>query len=183
MLMSTENNVVYSVKIPEGREVMIEGDVITVKGALGTNSRKFNDALVSITKDGDAVTISALNEKKLRKKAANTANAIRKEIENDMKGVGEHFEIMMETVFSHFPITVEVKDREVNIKNIFGERFQRVIDIVGSTKVDVKDNVVKVYGISRDDVSQTAANIRKGCKAHNKDERIFQDGVYYSIVE
>ena len=181
--MSTENNVSYVIKIPEGKEVSIDGDRITVKGSLGTNGRKFNDALVGITKEGDTITISAVNEKKLRKKAANTANAIRKEIENDIEGVGKHFEIMMETVFSHFPITVEVKGKNVNVKNIFGERVQRVIDIVGSTKVEVKDNTVKVYGTSRDDVSQTAANIRKGCKAYNKDERIFQDGVYYSVSE
>ncbi|EQD42534.1 ribosomal protein L6, partial [mine drainage metagenome] len=37
------------------------------------------------------------------------------------------------------------------------------------------------YGSKHDDVSQTAANITKACKVRAKDERIFQDGIYYKM--
>jgi large subunit ribosomal protein L6 len=67
------------------------------------------------------------------------------------------------------------------IKNLIGERAPRLASIAGTTKVEVKGQNVRLYGTSKDDVSQTAANIRKACKIRKKDGRIFQDGIYYAI--
>ena len=183
MFMSTEKKTVHTIPVPSGVNVAIEGDRVSISGSLGTNKRKFNAALVEVAKEGDSITVTAIGRKKLAKRSRNVSNAARKEIENDITGVGSHFEVMMETVFSHFPITVEVKGKEVHIKNILGERVPRTSKIVGDTKIEVKDKMVRIYGINRDDVSQTAANIREACKTRNKDERVFQDGVYYSINE
>ena len=44
-----------------------------------------------------------------------------------------------------------------------------------------KGQDMRLYGTSKDDVTQTAANLRKAVKIRKKDERTFQDGVYYSI--
>jgi large subunit ribosomal protein L6 len=76
---------------------------------------------------------------------------------------------------------VEVKGDELLIKNIIGERFPRSSKIVGSTKIEIKGQNVRIYGTSLDDVTQTAGNIRLRCKMRNKDIRIFQDGLYYEI--
>ena len=45
----------------------------------------------------------------------------------------------------------------------------------------MKGQNVRVYGPSLDDVSQTAANIRKACRMRNKDTRVFQDGLYFEV--
>ena len=92
------------------------------------------------------------------------------------------FEFKMKSVHAHFPITVEVKGQAININNIIGESASRgIAKIAGATKVEVKGQNVRLYGPSLDDVSQTAANIRKACRMRNKDTRVFQDGLYFEV--
>lgn len=169
------------VAIPEGTNVEVDGEVVRVKGPLGENTRKFDGSLLSVAKEGNKITVSATQNKVLRKKAEVSVNSMVKEISNDVNGVNKYFEEQMETVFLHFPIIMEAKGDTFTIKNIFGERKPRTARIVGSTKIEVKDKNVRIYGTSRDDVSQTAANIRMACKVTNKDVRVFQDGVYHSL--
>ncbi|MGA2800081.1 MAG: 50S ribosomal protein L6 [Candidatus Micrarchaeaceae archaeon] len=166
-------------KIKEGVTVEIKGNEVETKGSLGSNKRKFNDALLKLTKKGDSITIDSIKDKVLAKKAAKAEVSFKKELENDMHGVTEHFERKMKTVFAHFPITVEVKGSDVLIKNLIGERYPRTSKIVGATKVEVKGQNLRIYGTSLDDVTQTSANIRQVCKMKNKDTRVFQDGLYY----
>ncbi len=173
----------YKLEIPEGITVEVRGREVEVKGSLGTNKRRFNDALVTLKKEGSALVVAPVADKKLAKKSLNAAHALSSEIRNDIAGVSKPFEVHMGIVFAHFPITIEIKGAEVHIKNIFGERVPRIAKVVGQTKVEVKEKTVRVHGISRDDVSQTAANIRLATKAHRKDERVFQDGVYYALED
>jgi len=173
--------VTEDVEIPQGVSVEINGEEITVKGPLGVNVRRFNGALLSVSKHDNKIHIAQSNRRNLARKSAFAVGTLAKELSNDMKGVQNYFEIRMETVFMHFPIILEAKGNTFTIKNIFGERKPRVARIVGSTKVEVKDKNVRVYGTKLDDVSQTAANIRLACKVTNKDDRVFQDGVYYSL--
>jgi large subunit ribosomal protein L6 len=174
-------NEMIELPIIDGASIEIKGDEIETKGSLGTNKRKFNDALLKISKKDNKIVIEPIKYKTLAKKAMKAENSIRKEIENDMKGVNTLFERNMRIVFAHFPITVEVKGDELLIKNIIGERFPRSSKIVGSTKIEIKGQNVRIYGTSLDDVTQTAGNIRLRCKMRNKDIRIFQDGLYYEI--
>jgi large subunit ribosomal protein L6 len=174
-------NEMIELPIVDGASIEIKGDEIETKGSLGTNKRKFNDALLKISKKDNKIVIEPIKYKTLAKKAMKAENSIRKEIENDMKGVNTLFERNMRIVFAHFPITVEVKGDELLIKNIIGERFPRSSKIVGSTKIEIKGQNVRIYGTSLDDVTQTAGNIRLRCKMRNKDIRIFQDGLYYEI--
>lgn len=169
------------VETPAGVQVEIKGNEIVVKGSLGSNTRKFNDALLKLTKDGNKVNIEPAGKDALAKKSMMAERAFAKELNNDIAGVQKHFEKNMQTVFAHFPITVEVKGDTVLIKNLIGERAPRTSKIVGTTKVEVKGQNIRVYGTSLDDVSQTAANMRIACKIPKKDSRIFQDGIYYTI--
>ncbi len=169
------------IEIPSGVQVDINGDVVTVKGSLGTNTRRFNDALVSVAKEGGKVVIKPAAHKVLKRKAATTEIAFAKEIRNDIAGVGTYYEKNMQVVFAHFPASVEVKGGTVLIKNLIGERAPRVAKTVGGTKVEVKGNNIRLYGTSLDDVSQTAANMRAACRIRRKDSRVFQDGVYFAV--
>jgi large subunit ribosomal protein L6 len=171
------------IKIPEGVNVSIDSGVVITKGSLGTNKRKINSTLLEVSKTDDKIIIIPIKSKILGAKAAMSENSFAKELMNDMKGVTKHFEITMQTTHSHFPLVLEVKGDSLLIKNMIGERAPRSAKIAGGTKVEVKGQNVRVYGTSLDDVSQTAANIRKACKIVKKDERVFQDGVYYALEE
>ncbi|MCL4378943.1 MAG: 50S ribosomal protein L6 [Candidatus Marsarchaeota archaeon] len=172
-----------TLKIPDGITANVDGDVISVKGSLGENRRKFNSSLLGVSVGQDGITIKATELKELRKKAEVSERSLAKEISNDMAGVAKYFEIRMQSLHAHFPLTSEVKDGVVLIKNIAGERSPRTAKIAGGTKVEIKGQDLRIYGTMLDDVTQTAANIRKACKIRHRDERVFQDGIYYAIEE
>ncbi len=169
------------IEIPSGVQVEIKGNEVSTKGSDGSNTRRFNDALLKLSKQGSKVVIESVAHKQLMKKAGMAEISIAKQIRNDMQGVGVPFERSMQVVFAHFPITVEAKGDTLLIKNLIGERAPRTARLVGSTKVDVKGANIRVYGPNIDDVSQTCANMRKACKIREKDSRVFQDGIYFAI--
>jgi large subunit ribosomal protein L6 len=169
------------IEVPEGVQIGVNGNVVTTKGQLGENARRFNDALISVVKEGSKISIKPTEFKKLRKKGMMAENSFAKEIMNDIYGVQKGYEKNMQSVFAHFPTAVEISGKKILIKNFIGERAPRKVDIVGETKVEVKGQAVRVYGPSKDDVSQTCANIRKTCKIRRKDERTFQDGLYFAV--
>jgi large subunit ribosomal protein L6 len=98
-----------------------------------------------------------------------------------LKGVTDGFIYKMKIVYSHFPISVEVKGKEVLIKNFTGERSPRKAHIIGYTSVRMegKDTVL-IEGIDIEEVAQTAANIQQSTKIRKKDIRVFMDGIYVS---
>jgi large subunit ribosomal protein L6 len=171
------------IELPQGVTAEINGNEVAIRGSLGSNSRKFNDTLLIVTKEGSTIKVDSTQERAIREKALNSVKSFATEIRNDINGVQKHFEVKMEVVFSHFPATVEVKGARIAINKILGERIPRYANIVGTTKVEVKDKAVRIYGTSLDNVTQTAANVRTACKIRKKDIRIFQDGVYYAAVE
>ena len=169
------------IPLPDGIKAEIKGSTIAISGKLGTNTRIFNDALVNIKAGNGKITLDHVKEKKLVEKGMNAENALSREIQNDLKGVSQFFEFKMKSVHAHFPITVEVKGPMLSINNIIGERTPRFAAIVGSTKLEIKGQNIRLYGTSLDEVSQTAANIRKACRMRNKDTRVFQDGIYFEV--
>jgi large subunit ribosomal protein L6 len=170
------------IALPEGVKAEVKGHMLAISGKLGTNSRKFNDALVEIKAGQGKITLDHVKDKKLLDKGMNAENALSKEVQNDIKGVTQYFEFKMKSIHAHFPITVEVKGQDLNINNIIGERVpQASRRMAGGTKIEVKGQNVRLYGTSLDDVSQTAANIRKACRMRNKDTRVFQDGLYFEV--
>ncbi|MDE1856919.1 MAG: 50S ribosomal protein L6 [Candidatus Micrarchaeota archaeon] len=170
-----------SVEVPSGVTIEIKDGTITVKGSAGANTRRFNDAMLKVSKEGANVNIEAVMGTPLARKAVKAEGALAKEIRNDIAGAQKPFEINMQTVSAHFPMALEVKGDTLIIKNVLGERAPRKAHIVGHTKVEAKGQAVRIHGPSHDDVSQTAANIRMACRVRRKDTRVFQDGIYYAL--
>ncbi len=169
------------IQIPTGVTVEVNDNVITTKGSLGTNTRSANSKFLTVSKKDNTVVIEPVKNEKLAKKAMEAEMSMAKEIQNDMLGVTKNFEIKMKAVFAHFPMSIEIRGDKVLVNNLIGERSPRVANIRTNSKVEAKGQDVRVYGISKDAVSQTAANIKLSCKIRKKDDRAFQDGVYYEI--
>ncbi|MDK2463615.1 MAG: 50S ribosomal protein L6 [Candidatus Korarchaeota archaeon] len=170
---------VEEVPIVEGVEVSVEGDVIRVKGPLGELSRKYDSRMVDVEADPEEkkVILRTYNPRKFQRAYIGTVAA---HIKNMMKGVTEGFRKEMIVVYAHFPIKVEVDEerRLVLIHNFLGERSPRVAKIVGDVKVTVEGDRIHIEGISKEDVGQTAANIRQATRIKRKDPRVFMDGIY-----
>ncbi len=165
------------VEVPDGVSVEVSGAWIKVEGPKGKLERKFDENIVSLEIEGSKVIVRVFGKRKFHKAYLNT---VASHIRNMIKGVTEGFSKEMIVAFAHFPIKVEVDEEKklVIISNFLGEKSPRYAKIVGDTKVKVQGDRIYVEGISKEDVGQTAANIRWATKIKDKDPRVFMDGIY-----
>ena len=164
-----------TIEIPEGVEVIIENNEVSVKGPNGEDSRKFTYPNVSIKEENDVVVLETAFPKKKDKAMIGTTRA---HINNMLIGVTDGFEYHMKIVFAHFPMTVKVQNDTVVIDNFLGERHPRTAKIVGNSQVAVKGDEVTITGINKEHVGQTMANLEQATKIKGRDPRVFQDGIY-----
>ncbi len=174
------NEEMMEIEMPNGVQAEVKGNEVSVKGALGTNTRRFNDSLLTVSVSGNKLSIVPAESKKLKEKSKTAEVSFAKAVRNDIDGVIKYYEANMQTVSAHFPISLEIKGDTLLIKNLIGERAPRTAYIVGKSKAEVKGQNLRIYGISKEEVSQSAANVRRACRIRFKDTRIFQDGLYFT---
>lgn len=164
------------VMIPSAVKLTKEGSWIVAKGKLGTVKKDFLKIPVTITIEGNKVTIKPYGK---RKRDLAVTNTVRSIIQGMANGVEKGYTYKVKVIFAHFPISVKVKGKEVHIENFFGERSARVAKIKGdATKVEVQGEDLVIKGPSLEDVSQTSANVEQSTKIKDKDQRVFLDGLY-----
>ncbi len=168
------------IDIDKGVTISVDGSTVTIKGKLGSCTKKFNRRLISVSSSNSKIKVEEASNKKLAKKAVLAAQAFSSELSTSIKGVEHGIEQKMVIFFAHFPMSIEIKGKTILIKNIFGERISRETRTVGDTKVEVKGQAITVKGVDAYDVGQTVANLRKICFARGFDTRVFQDGIYKS---
>ncbi|MBQ6098787.1 MAG: 50S ribosomal protein L6 [Methanobrevibacter sp.] len=168
------------IEIPEGVEVIIENNEVSVKGPNGENSRKFTYPNVSIKEENDVLVLETAFPKKKDKAMIGTTRA---HLNNMIIGVTDGFEYHMKIVYAHFPMNVKVQNDVVVIDNFLGERHPRSAKIVGDSKVAVKGDEVTITGINKEHVGQTMANLEQATKIKGRDPRVFQDGIYLTSKE
>ena len=182
MATSTDQEIMAEVEAPASVKIAKEGNILSIKGKLGTVKKDFTKIPATLTVEGNKVTIKPYGSRKRDLAVTHTARSI---IESMVKGVEKGYTYKLKIIFAHFPISVKVKGKEVSVENFFGERSPRSSRIIGdATKVNVVGEDVVVQGPSLEDVSQTAANIELSTKIKDKDQRVFLDGLYvYSREE
>lgn len=163
------------IEIPEGVETNLEGNMLIVRGKEGEVKKRFNINKLVFEKTGNKIKIG---NKKSTKKEKKMMNTITKHIKNMIKGVQEKFEYKLKICFSHFPITVEIKDKDVTIKNFLGEKIARKTRILDDTEVKIEKDIIIVSSVDKECAGQTAANFEKATRISNRDRRIFQDGIF-----
>ncbi|WP_178649754.1 50S ribosomal protein L6 [uncultured Methanobrevibacter sp.] len=163
------------IEIPEGVEVIIDKNEVSVKGPNGKDSRIFTYPKVSIKEEDGLVVLETSFPKKKDKAMIGTTKA---HISNMITGVTDGFKYTMKILFAHFPMTVKVNKDVVVIDNFLGERHPRQAKIIGDSKVVVKGDEVTITGINKEHVGQTMANLEQATKIKGRDPRVFQDGIY-----
>ena len=163
------------ISIPEGVEVKIEGDTITVKGEGGELRRKFSIKKMIFEKNGNKIILGKEISTKNDKKRINTMKA---HIKNMLNGAKEKFEYELKVVSSHFPITVEINGNVATVKNFLGEKIPRKVKIIDGVDVSINKDVISIKSNSKESAGQTAANFEAATKIRMRDRRIFQDGIF-----
>ncbi len=163
------------IDIPDGVNVSIQGNMVTVSGKNGSVNREFIHPRISIIIAGKTIIIRA---EKVKKKTQALYGTWRSHLRNMITGLTEGFEYKMKAVYSHFPMKISVKGDHVEIDNFLGEAVPRRAKILGDTVVKISGQELSVTGIDKEHVGQTAANIEQKTKIKRFDPRVFQDGIY-----
>ena len=166
----------HTIEIPQGVQVSVQGNKVTVKGSKGEIARDFRYPRTTITLNGNTLTVKGESDRKKDKAVVGTWRA---HINNMIYGVTKGYSYKMKIVFMHFPMTVKVEGKTIIINNFLGEKGPRKTTVVGDdVKVNVGKEEITVTGIDVEHVGQTAANIERACYKSKKDVRVFQDGIY-----
>jgi large subunit ribosomal protein L6 len=170
-----KKELIKKIEIPEGIEVSINKDKVTVKNDGKKNEREFDLLSIKMEKKGNEII---LEEKKASKKEKRRMNTIASHIKNMIKGVQEHFVYELKIAASHFPMTVKVEGNKALIKNFLGEKVDRICAIPKGAEVKVDGRAITVKSYSKEIAGQAAANFETATRITNRDRRTFQDGIF-----
>jgi large subunit ribosomal protein L6 len=163
------------IEIPDDVSVAVDGLDVTVEGPNGSVERELWYPDVTVSVEDDCVTIEADDD---ARKTKSTVGTFESHIRNAFHGVTEGWEYEMEINYEHFPMQVSVEGDDVVVENFLGEQAPRRCGIVGDTDIEIDDPVVSLSGPDKEDVGQTAGNIRQTTKVREKDTRVFEDGIF-----
>ena len=171
-----------TIPLPEGVSAsleIVEGvKELTVQGPKGTVKRRFAHPLINITTDNDKVTLEIKNATKRHKTIVNTYRA---HIRNLIKGVTEGFTYKLKICYSHFPMSVSIQNGKLIVKNFYGEKHPRTLDLPKDVSVKINGSIIELQGIDIEKVGNCATSIEQLTRITNRDRRIFQDGIF--IIE
>jgi large subunit ribosomal protein L6 len=163
------------IDIPDDVSAEMDHLDLTVDGPEGsvTKTLWYPDITVGV-EDGTVVIESEEDDAKTNA----TVGTFESHVKNMFHGATEGWEYKMEVFYAHFPMQVSVEGDEVVIENFLGEKAPRHAKIRGATDVQVDGEEITLSGPDKEDVGQTAADIEQLTRVKDKDQRVFQDGVY-----
>ena len=143
------------IEIPQGVEVKIEGQIVTVKGPKGELLRKVQPDLdIQQNENKIIVTLKDTNAPPKTKALWGTTRTL---IQNMVIGVTEGFEKKLEIEGLGYKGSVEGKDLTLQV----GFTHPVKIEAPEGIKFSIEKNVIIVSGIDKELVGQTAARIKK----------------------
>ena len=166
---------VRKVTIPEGVKAQLDGAQLRMNGPKGQLSRTMRFPQLTVTCEGNNVTIATESTRKQITAMVGTYEAHTK---NMIRGVTEGFEYRMKVVYSHFPIQLKLQGNRLEIANFLGEKKARYARIEAGVTAKVANDEVVLTGIDRELVGTSAANIEHATRIRDRDPRVFQDGIY-----
>ncbi|MEA3414299.1 MAG: 50S ribosomal protein L6 [Nanoarchaeota archaeon] len=163
------------IEIPEGIEIKLEENNITIKGPEGENSRTFKIGRLDFNIKDNKIILGNKFSTKTEKKIMNTLVA---HIKNMIKGVQEKFEYQLKICFSHFPFTIKQEGNKIIVKNFLGEKVDRIVEMPKGAEIEIKKDIITIKSIDKEIAGQASANLEAITKIKRRDKRIFQDGIY-----
>ncbi len=140
--------------IPAGVTVTNEDNTLTVKGPKGELKETFNKNL-KITVEGETLKVERPNDTKEMKSIHGTTNAL---ISNMLIGVSEGFVKELSIIGVGYRCNVSGKTLELSV----GYSHPVKVEVPATLTVEAPSNTeIKISGISRQEVSEFAANVRK----------------------
>ncbi|MDM4766789.1 50S ribosomal protein L6 [Pelomonas sp. SE-A7] len=141
------------VAVPQGVDVTINADQISVKGTLGTLTRPVN-ALVTVKNEGGKLSFTPVNESKEADAMSGTMRAL---VANMVTGVSKGFERKLNLVGVGF--RAQAQGQKLNLQ--IGFSHPVVKDMPAGIKVECATQTeILIKGADRQVVGQIAAEVR-----------------------
>ena len=141
------------VQLPDGIDVKIERNFVSVKGPKGELSREFAREM-KIEKQENQLIVSVAKQ---TKRSAALWGLSRVLLSNMIEGVKNGFEKKLEIEGVGYKVALQGKDLLLNLGYSHPIEFKAVEGI----DFKVEKNSITISGINKETVGQTAANIRK----------------------
>lgn len=141
------------IEIPEGVEVKLDNNTVTVKGPKGTLTRKMH-AEMKINIEDNIVTVSRPTEGKMHRSLHGTTRSL---VNNMIEGVSKGFEKELEIIGVGYRATLQ------GTKLVVGAGYSHPVEInhIEGIEFDVPKNTqVIIKGIDKELVGAVASNIR-----------------------
>jgi large subunit ribosomal protein L6 len=161
------------ITVPQGVEVQITADQITVKGANGTLTRAANK-LVTVERDGAVITLAPANDSAAANAMSGTMRAL---LNNMVNGVSKGFERKLTLVGVGF--RAQAAGSKLNLQIGFSHPVVKEMP-AGVTVACATQTEILIKGADRQAVGQVAAEVRairppepyKGKGIRYADERV-----------
>ena len=141
------------IALPQGAEVAIKGDVITVKGPLGTISQPANK-LVTVTNDNGTLKLAPADESREANAMSGTMRAL---VANMVSGVTKGFERKLTLVGVGY--RAQAQGDKLNLS--LGFSHPVVHQMPEGVKAETPSQTeIVIKGIDKQKVGQTAAEVR-----------------------
>jgi len=142
------------IKLPVGTQAKIESGFIIVKGPKGELKEKTHD-LVNIDINKEEAVVSVKDSKNKKERAL--WGLYRSLINNMVQGVNQDFEKKLEVVGVGYRVSLSGKKLTLNV----GYSHPVNIDLPDGINAEVEGNNITISGISKQQVGEIAAQIRK----------------------
>ncbi len=141
------------IEIPDGVEVNIKDNVVTVKGPLGELSHQVPDGISATVAEGQIIFKRATEQQEHRA----LHGLVRAVVANMVKGVVEGFEKRLE--FQGVGYRAQMQGK--NLRLYVGFSHEVIIEPLEGVEIEISDNnQIVVRGMDKQVVGQMAANIR-----------------------
>lgn len=143
------------VEIPGGVQVDLKGSHVTVKGPKGELQRTFSP-FIGIAMEANQLVITRKSDHPAERALHGTTRAV---LANMIHGVSKGFEIILEVEGVGYRAEMDGKTLVLHVGYSHPVRMEPPAGIAFET--DAKTRQIKVQGFDKEEVGQTAANIRK----------------------
>lgn len=142
------------IEIPEGVEVKVDGNSVTVKGPKGTLTQEFNPNM-TITAEGNEITVSRPNDQKENRAVHGLTRSL---LANMVEGVHNGFKKELEVNGVGYRVQKQGKTLTMNL----GFSHQVVMDEIDGITIECPSaNQIVISGPDKQKVGQFAAEVRE----------------------
>jgi large subunit ribosomal protein L6 len=167
-------SMIAEVELPSGITASMKDHMLTLKGKSEV-SRLIETRKVDLKVQGNKVTVSTKSNTQKDKMMVNSVEA---HIKAMVKGILEPYKYTLKVCSGHFPITVTIKGDKLEVKNFFGEKTSRVLEIKKGATAKIEGDKILVESPSKEIAGQVSSDIEQLVRRPGFDTRIFQDGIY-----